>query len=119
MTEINSEEAKTIYEISKLTSSTKQIMDDFTHSVVMAMFKDYVTTFQKPGSALLNFMNAWEQNIILQKKEELEVLTTQQGSMSDMVVGQKLVSEDSIDDFIIEVELVKTLITEAVINSME
>ena len=114
MVEINSEDAKAIYELSKVTSVSKQIMDDFLHSVVMAIFKDYVTSFKNPNTALLNYMAAWEQNIIAQKKDELELLTSHQESMSDMVVGQKLVDQDSLDDYVSEVNTVKEIITEAV-----
>lgn len=118
MSNISAEETKAVYEISKLTSPTKQIMDDFTASVVMAMFKDYIVSFDNPSKALSNFMLSWEDNIIEQKIDELTVLSSQQDSLSDMVVGQKISEEEDLDEFKSNVEYVSDMIKTSIHRSL-
>ena len=113
------DEAKAIYELSKVTSVSRQIMDDFINSVVMAIFKDYIMSFKHPGAALINYMDSWEDNILIQKKDELELLISHQESMADMVVGQKLAAEDNIDEYVVEVRNVKNIIMKALIEAIK
>jgi len=118
MSDLNQEEAKVVYEISKLTSTIKQVMDDFTNAAVMAMFKDYISSYEKPEKALMQFMSEWETNIIHQKIDEIEALTDQKDSMANMVVGQKLSEQEDLDNFEVEVNYVKTIITESIADSL-
>lgn len=118
MTDFDQGEAKAVYEISKLTSSTKQIMDDFTNAAVLAMFKEFILTFKSPEEALARFMSEWQKNIITQKESELEALSNQQNSMIDMVVGQKISEQEDLRAYTDEVYYVKDIIVESLINSI-
>ena len=91
--------AKDVYEFSKLTSSHRQIMDDFTQSVVMTMFRDYLSSFKHPEEALEHYMNTWVKNISSQKEEELKALSSDHDSMTDMVVGMMVVDDADVTSF--------------------
>jgi len=118
MPKISQEEAKAVYEISKLTSTIKQVMDDFTSAAVMAMFKDYIMSYEQPEKALIQFMSEWEDNILSQKLEEIKSLTNQRDSMTNMVVGQKLSEQENIDEFSKEVSYVKKIIIDSMVESL-
>lgn len=118
MTDLSKEEAKAVYEISKLTSATKQIMDDFTNAAVMAMFKEFILTFKSPEVALAKFMSEWQDNVIMQKEDELEALSSQNDSMINMVVGQKLSEQEDFKSYIEEVYFVKDIITDSIVHSI-
>lgn len=117
MADLSQEETKTIYEISKLTSPTKQIMDDFTTAVVMVIFKEFVLTHEQPEEALVDFMDQWQGNILEQKKDELEALSTQHDSMINMVVGQKISEQEDFKAYTEEVLFVKDFIYRSVQSS--
>ena len=112
-------EARAVYEISKLTNVSKQIMDNFLSSAIMAIFKQYISSYDKPEVALFAFMESWEDNILEQKEEEINAISEQHGSMSDMVVGQKLIEAEDMDDFSEEVMIIKEMISEALLESLK
>ena len=114
----NDLEAKTIYELSKLTASSKIIMDDFLSTALITIFKDYIKSYDNPELALNSFMNYWEQNIVMQKEVELDTLSTQSDSLSNMAIGNTIASSEDIDNFILEVSDIKEMITESVMDSI-
>jgi hypothetical protein len=119
MSDITADEAKTIYEVSKLTSSTKLIMDDFLTGIALAMFKDYIASFKHYEVALHTYMDEWESNILKEKQEEIEMLENQQNSLSDMVVGSALASTENLDDFKKEVSLIKNTLLYSITTSIQ
>jgi hypothetical protein len=112
-------ETKTIYELSKVTSISKQILDDFNSAVVMAIFKEYVGSYNKPRLALNSFMHSWEENILSQKQIELDILLSQESSMEDMVLGQVLANAEDLALYKEEVTAIKALVTDSVVAAFD
>ena len=119
MEDLSQEETRAVYEISKLTNVTKQIMDDFNNAAVMAMFKEFITTYKQPELALNSFMTEWKENILKQKQEELEALSNQDGSMFNMVVGQRISEQEDFKSYIEEVDFIKEIVTESIKYSIK
>ena len=65
--EENIEAVKSVYEISKLTNTTKQILDDFNTSITMLMFTQFLKTNKNPSNVLEVVLDKWEKAIIFQK----------------------------------------------------
>lgn len=112
-------ETKTIYELSKVTSISKQILDDFNGAVVMAIFKEYVGSYNKPRLALNSFMQSWQENILAQKQIELDILLSQESSMEDMVLGQVLANAEDLALYKEEVTAIRELITDSVVTAFD
>jgi hypothetical protein len=112
-------ETKTIYELSKVTSISKQILDDFNSAVVMAIFKEYVGSYNKPRLALNSFMHSWEENILSQKQIELDILLSQESSMEDMVLGQVLANAEDLALYKEEVTAIKALVTDSIVAAFD
>jgi len=116
---LNSVEPKMIYEMSKLTSSSKLIMDDFLSTAIITIFKDYIKSYDNPKLALTSFMDYWEKNLVEQKEMELTVLYSQDDTLSNMAIGNTIASSEDIGNFVIEVSEIKDMITESVMDSIE
>ena len=119
MSDLDQEEVKAIYELSKLTNITRQIMDDFSSTAILEIFKSYILASENPEEELGIFMEGWKENIIWRKKEELTTMIEQQDSMYDMVIGQKMVELEDLEEYVSEVDFVKEVITDSVINSIK
>ena len=115
---LSNSEAKTVYELSKVTNINKQILDDFIASVVLAIFKDYIGSFSDPEAALAMFMGSWRSNIIKQKIHELEFLTNEQSSMSDMLLGNKIAESEDMKEFEAAVDEIQSSIIESVLGAL-
>ena len=109
---------KDVYEISKITSTPRQIMDDFTQSIAMTMFREYIASFKEPELAIRTYMDVWEKNIIQQKEMELKALASRQDTMTDMVVGASIVNSSDLQEFIDEVVDFKDMVTDNVVAAM-
>lgn len=112
-------ETKTIYEVSKLTSIPRQIMDDFVQSVVMSIFKEFIASYKDPNQALEGFMDYWESNILAQKELEIKTVSSQQGSMTDMLIGMALTSSENLAKFAAEVKEFKEAVSQNVLAMIE
>ncbi len=119
MVDLSNEEARSLYEMSKLTSTTNFIMTDFISTVALALFKSYISNFTDYKVALQLFMNEWEEKIIKAKEEEVQILLDQQDSMADMLVGSTLAEASNLEAFKQEVTESKERIIEAIVNSIE
>ena len=109
MSKSSKEEAKMMYELAKIANTTRQLSDDFQQSVVLFLFKNYIDTLKVPESFLMDFMDQWEEHVLQQKVDELDALTTQSGSMIDMVAGVGIASAENVEEFKNEVKELKQL----------
>ena len=112
-------DAKTVYEISKLTSAPRQVFDSFMHAVVMTMFRDYISSFKEPELALSTFLDAWADNTINQKKLEIEAMISHQDSMVDLYIGMALSDTEDLDTFIEETLTLKEAMFQSVIADLK
>lgn len=108
-------ETKLMYDISKLTNTTKLISSDFIDTVVIFLFREYLS--DKGKDFLLKFMDQWEQNILLQKQLELDALTsgTEDSSMSDLATGLNIASMENLEQFKEEVSAMKSLLISSIL----
>lgn len=113
------DEAKMMYELSKLTNTSKQITTDFLESVVLYMFKEYIACHPKKEKFLDGFMSQWENNLLVQKEMELDALTSQYTSMNDLAVGSFIASSENMDYFKKEVGMIKELLTLALLSGID
>ena len=107
-------EAKTVYEVSKMTSAPRQVLDSFMHAAVMTMFRDYISSFKEPELALSTFLDAWADNTINQKKMEIEAMISQQDSMADLYIGMALSDTEDLDTFVDETMALKEAMFESI-----
>ena len=112
------EDIKTIYEVSKVTNVTKQILDDFSSSITLLMFSTYINTYPKPVDTLDSILNKWEVQTIDQKKLEIETLINQTTSMADMSIGNALAEGTDLNSFIIEVNTIKGMIRQSILGGI-
>jgi len=109
--EISLLDPKMVYEISKLTNTTKQILDDFNTSITMLMFTQFLKSFYNDTETMLDsILDKWEQIIIMQKEKELETLTNQMDSMFDMTLGAAIADSEDLDLYKKEVSAVKIML---------
>jgi hypothetical protein len=116
---VSAADTKLMYEISKLTNTSKQIADDFIDTMVFTMFKDYLTSMADPVVFLEQFMEFWEKAMITQKQIELETLSNQEGSMLDMAAGAIIANSEDMDAFKEELSTMKELLTYALLGDGE
>lgn len=104
-------DARAVYEISKLTNATKQILDDFNSSITMLMFTQFLLAFDGDAINTLDaVLDKWENTILLQKRTELETLTQQTDSMFDMTIGAALADSEDMAKYIDDVAAVKRML---------
>ena len=119
MSGMDEDSIRVMYELSKVTNTSKQIIDDFVLSVVLLIFKDYICYYKDPSTALDSFMSLWRDNVIRQKELEIDALVNNQDSMSDMVIGSKIANSKDIKKFIEEVDNVSDYITESILGALD
>ncbi len=119
MTDLSQDDTRTIYELSKLTNVTRQIMDDFNNAAIMAMFKEFMLTFKYPMAAVDTFLEEWQENILNQKEVEIEALSNQEDSMINMVVSQKISEQENYKEYVDEVSFVRSVISESLKESIK
>lgn len=112
-------EARSIYEVTKLTSPASQVRDDFIRTAVLAMFRDYIVRFKNPELALTSFMDQWGENLINQKNAEIQALTEEHDSMAEMLVGTGISDFEDMQEFSEEVDHYKELITESISSTFD
>lgn len=103
------ESFKSFYELNKVISLPQEIFRNFVSAISLALFKQYLMTFDNPDVTLKLFMEEWRSNIIKEKEGEIKALLEEEGntSMADMVVCSTLADainldefKDAVDDFI-------------------
>ena len=108
------DEIRNIYELSKITNTTKQILDEFTSTITMLMFSEYIKTFDNPYLTLSNILNNWEKQVVDLKKIEIDTLINQTESMSDLTVGNILAEGTDLQNYINSVADIKDSIEESI-----
>ncbi|MBV5346664.1 hypothetical protein JZU46_00305 [bacterium] len=108
---VKENEAKLMYELSKLTNTTKQITTDFLESVVLFLFREYIKKHPKKDLLLEEFMDNWEASIIFQKELEIETIISQFSSMQDLAVGSYIANSENLDLYKKDVRLLKEILT--------
>lgn len=104
-------DAKTIYDISKLTNTTKQILDDFNTSITMLMFTQFLKAFDGDPKDMLDvILEKWQTTILCQKQRELELLTSQTDSMFDMTLGASLADSEDMIKYVEDIDAVKAML---------
>lgn len=104
-------EARLMYELSKLTNTSKQISTDFLESVVLFLFREFIKNHPKKDVLLEEFMNSWEESIIQQKEVEIETLISQFSTMHDLAVGSFIVNSENLNMFKKDVRILKDILT--------
>lgn len=110
------DDARMMYELSKLTNTSKQITNDFLESVLLYLFREYVACHPEKELFLSEFMEQWEESILQQKQIEIEALTSQYKTMSDLAFGAYIANSENLDSFKREVELIKIILTSALMR---
>lgn len=110
------DELRMMYELSKLTNTSKQITNDFLESVLLYLFKEYVACHPKKDDFLFEFMEQWEESILQQKQIEMEALTTQYRSMNDLAFGNYIATSENLDSYKKEVGMIKEILTLALLR---
>ena len=113
------DELRMMYELSKLTNTSKQITNDFLESVLLYLFKEYVACHPKKDDFLFEFMEQWEESILQQKQIEMEALTTQYRSMNDLAFGNYIATSENLDSYKKEVGMIKELLTLALLSGID
>lgn len=111
MTKLSKEETKMMYELAKIANPSRQLSDDFQQSIVLFMFKDYLSSIPNGEAFLLSFMDQWEAHVINQKVDELNALTNQNSTMFDMAAGAGIANSENVEEFKLEVKAMKELFT--------
>ena len=113
------DEARMMYELSKLTNTSKQITTDFLESALLFMFKEYIACHPNKAQFLGDFMNQWESSIIQQKEMELDALTSQYKTMNDLAVGSFIANSENLDSYKKDVSVIKEILTLALISDID
>jgi len=100
---------KIMYEISKLTNTSKQISSDFIETITLVMFRELVNTLPNKEKYVDVVLNAWEEQIVHQKKNELQNLVTQNSNLFELMAGSIVANSENLDAFIEEVKSIKKL----------
>lgn len=116
MTKSKESEARMMYELSKLTNTSKQITTDFIETVVLFLFRDYLEGHPRKEEFLDLFMDTWEKNLVRQKEFELDTLTSQYSSMNDLAVGSLIANSENIEIYKKDVHLLKEILAAALVN---
>jgi len=116
MTKSKESEARLMYELSKLTNTSKQITTDFIETVVLFLFRDYLEGHPRKEEFLDLFMDTWEKNLVRQKEFELDTLTSQYSSMNDLAVGSLIANSENIEIYKKDVHLLKEILAAALVN---
>ena len=101
--------AKIMYELSKLTNKPRQISNDFLETITLVMFRELISAMPNKEDFVDRILNTWEQQIIAQKKSELDLLTSKQTSLFDLAAGAVIANSENIDAFIEDVRTIKNL----------
>lgn len=113
------EDAKTIYEFSKLTNTTKQIVDDFNSSIIMLIFTEFLKGFDDEKRDVLDMiLDRWEKTIIINKEREIDTLSNQADSMFDMTLGTVLAGTEDLEKYMADVVNVKALLKESILRGV-
>ena len=113
------EDARTIYEFSKLTNTTKQIVDDFNSSIIMLIFTEFLKGFDNEKEDVLEMiLDRWEKTIIINKEREIDTLSNQVDSMIDMTLGTALAGTEDLDKYRDDVVNVKGLLRESILRGI-
>lgn len=113
------DEARMMYELSKLTNTSKQITTDFLESALLFLFKEYIACHPKKSKFLTDFMNQWESSINQQKELEIESLVTQYKTMNDLAVGSFIANSENLDSYKKDVRTIKDILTLALISDID
>lgn len=108
---VRENEAKLMYDLSKLTNTTKQITTDFLESVILFLFREYIRKHPKKELLLAEFMDNWEASIIFQKELELETITSQLNSMHDLALGAYIANSENLESYKKDVRILKDILT--------
>lgn len=100
---------KIMYEISKLTNTSKQISSDFIETITLVMFRELVSTLPNKEKYVDVVLNAWEEQIVHQKKNELQNLVSQNSNLFELMAGSIVANSENLDAFIEEVKSIKKL----------
>lgn len=101
--------AKIMYELSKLTNKPRQISNDFLETITLVMFRELLSVMTNKEEFVDKILDTWEQQIIAQKKSELDLLTSKQTSLFDLAAGAVIANSENIDAFIEDVRTIKNL----------
>ena len=112
--ELTNEDIINTYEVSKMTNTTKQILDEFTSSITMLMFSDYLKSFDDPQEALHSILNNWEKQVITLKEVEIDTLINQTDSMTDVTIGSVLAEGTDLKNYIDSVGKIKGAISDSI-----
>lgn len=112
-------DAKLMYEISKLTNVSRQLSDDFVEAMVYTMFREFTASMPDPTAFMEMFMDVWEESVIKQKEIELAALSNQEGTMMDMAAGAIIANQEDVDKYKSEVAEMKELLSGAVLGGIE
>lgn len=113
---INQDEAKAMYEFSKLTCVTKQLMDDFFETVVMYLFNEHVSKLKNKEVFVNNFLDHWEASVVDQKQNELKIMSESSESLQDMVTTSYIVNSEDLSKYKESAAIVKLLLQSSVLG---
>lgn len=101
--------AKIMYELSKLTNKPRQISNDFLETITLVMFRELISAMPNKEEFVDRILNTWEEQIIAQKRSELDLLTSKQTSLFDLAAAAVIANSENIDAFIEDVRTIKNL----------
>lgn len=109
--------AKIMYELSKLTNKPRQITNDFIETITLVMFRELISAMPNKEAFVDLVLDNWEQQIIAQKRSELELLTSKQSTLFELAAGAIIANSENIDGFIEEVRLIKNLYKNSLLST--
>ena len=109
--------AKIMYELSKLTNKPRQITNDFIETITLVMFRELISAMPNKERFVDSILDNWENQIISQKKSELELLTSKQSTLFELAAGAIIANSENLDGFIEEVHIIKNLYRNSLLAS--
>lgn len=111
-------DAKLIYDVSKLTNQTKQILDGFNMGISIFLLGEYLKTIDE--NIRLDTLNSilydCGEALMIDKMSEIETLISNTDSMSNMAIGSSLAASENIEEFKKCIVSVKNLIIQTMSN---
>ena len=109
--------AKIMYELSKLTNKPRQITNDFMETLTLVMFRELISVMPNKEAYVDLLLDNWEEQIIAQKRSELELLISKQNTLFEIAAGAIIANSENLDGFIDEVRLIKNLYKNNLLSS--
>jgi len=109
--------AKIMYDLARLTNKPKQITTDFIETITLVMFREFINHMPNKEEYLSLVLDTWEKQILSQKEAELELLTSQNSTLFELVAGSVIANSENLKEYSEEVASIKQLYKDNILST--